>query len=121
MTRICLFLLLMLGTPVSLHAQGIAVPVDMQIFDGPSGKLQKDRGTLVIDKFDQVRSPFRIQSSKGQVICSGTRRTNLTGGTFSGKCFGIDASGSYTQSASGIVNMRWDFSDSWIKIRAKVQ
>lgn len=113
-----LFTLALAGTAA---AQGIAVPVTMQIFDGPSGQLQNDRGTLVVDKFYEVLSPFRIKSSSGTTVCSGTRRAHETGGTFSGKCLGIAATGSYTQSTSGVVDMIWNFKDSWIKIRARVQ
>ena len=114
------FLFAALGAGPALAVR-IAVPVNMQIFDGPSGQLQNDRGTLVVDKFDEVLSPFRLQSSKGTTVCSGTRRMGVGGGTFSGKCLGIAASGRYTQSASGVVDMIWNFKDSWIKIRAKVQ
>jgi len=51
----------------------------------------------------------------------GNRTQGVGGGTFTGKCFGYPARGRYTQSNSGIVNMKWNYSNSWIKLRARVQ
>ena len=102
-------------------AQGIVVPANLEIFDGPSGKLQKDRGRLIVDDFYAINSAFQLQTSNGIMVCSGKRTQGVGGGTFRGKCFGNPATGSYTQSANGWVNMRWNYSNSWIKLRAKVQ
>ncbi len=109
----------MLATPAL--AQGIVVPANLQIFDGPSGSTHTERGRLIVDQFYEVKSGFQLQTAAGKTLCSGTRTQGFGGGTFTGKCFGYPARGNYTQSADGWVNMRWNYSNSWIKMRAKVQ
>lgn len=102
-------------------AQGIVVPANLEIFDGESGALQKERGKLIVDDFYSAVSGFKLQTGGGKTICSGTRRTGINGGTFQGKCFGYAASGNYTQSPSGVVRMKWNYSNSWIRLQAVVQ
>lgn len=108
-------------TPFAAFAQGIVVPANLEIFDGESGALQKERGKLIVDDFYATVSPFQLQSGGGQVLCSGTRRAGVGGGTFQGKCFGYPATGNYTQSASGLVRMKWNYRNSWIRLNAYVQ
>lgn len=113
-------LLFFLAAPA--HAQTVSAAADIEIFDGPSKKLQKTRGVVVVDDFTAVRSGVAVRSSGGKALCSGTRIARETGGDFSGKCFGIPAKGAYTQDpASGRVNFRWNFSGSWIRVRAVFQ
>ncbi len=102
-------------------AQGIVVPANMEIFDGVTKSSHVEGGRLIVDDFYAIDSRFQLQTAGGQTICSGTRRQGVGGGTFSGKCFGYKARGNYSQSASGVVRMRWDYSNSWIKMQARVQ
>ncbi|MEZ5801114.1 MAG: hypothetical protein R3D29_12430 [Nitratireductor sp.] len=102
-------------------AQGIVVPAKMEIFDGVSKSSHKENGRLIVDDFYAIDSRFQLQTAGGKTICSGTRRQGNGGGTFAGKCFGYKARGNYTQDARGNVRMRWDYSNSWIKMNARVQ
>ena len=111
--------MLFLASPA--FAQGIVVPAQFEIFDGPSGTTSKQSGRLIVDQFYEARSPFQLQMTGGKVLCSGTRIHNGFGGTFTGKCLGYPARGTYAQSANGWVDMKWTYSNSWIKLRAKVQ
>lgn len=118
--RNTLLAVIFLAIPGVAMAQGIVVPANLQIYDGVSGNLQKERGRLIVDDFYAVNSRFQLQTSGGKALCSGTRTAGQGGGTFRGKCFGYDARGSYTQSASGVVRMKWNYSNSWISLLANV-
>ena len=114
--------MLLLAMAAPAQAQTVSAAADIEIFDGPSKKLQKTRGAVIVDDFTAVRSGVAVRTTGGKALCSGTRIARETGGDFSGKCFGIPAKGTYTQDpATGRVNFRWNFSGSWIRVRATFQ
>ena len=118
--RVFLLFMAFAALPLPAAAQGIVVPANLEIFDGVSGSLQKERGRLIVDDFYSSVSNFQLQTGGGTVLCSGKRWTGTMGGTFKGKCFGYPATGNYTQSLGGVVRMRWDYKNSWIKLQARV-
>lgn len=118
-TLIAVMAFLLVATTAAL-AQRVSISADLQIFDDESGKLQKQRGYLVIGNLNASVSSLQILNASRKPICSGSRSSGRGGGSFKGKCFGIDASGRYTQSLNGVVSGRWDYKGSWMSLRAKV-
>jgi len=59
----------LISTAAPALAQGIVVPADLEIFDGPSGSTHRERGRLIVDDFYAIDSGFQLQTGGGKILC----------------------------------------------------